>query len=66
MSKINSELSYNEAVSKIKSITAEIEQLDGDLDTLIIRVKELKELILFCEGKVMDAETEIRDIFEEE
>jgi len=59
-------IGYAEAMEKIQQLTQEIEALDGDLDTLIVKVKELKALIIHCESKVMDAEEEIRDIFEEE
>ena len=60
------DLSYNDAIQKIKQITSDIEQLDGNLDLLVEKVKELKRIIIYCESKVMDAETEIRDIFDEE
>ncbi len=66
MNKSLEKLTYKEAMNKIQRITSEIESLDGDLDILITKVKELKELILHCEGKVMEAEEEIRDIFDEE
>ena len=66
MSKSIEELSYNDAMARIQLLTQEIEALDGDLDALVDKVKELKALILHCEARVMDAEMEIRDIFEEE
>lgn len=59
-------LSYTDAMARIRILTDEIEQLHGDLDSLVVKVKEVKALILHCESKVMDAEMEIRDIFEEE
>jgi exonuclease VII small subunit len=66
MSQDESKLTYNAAMAQIRQLTSEIESLDGDLDSLVNKVKELKVLILHCENKVMEAEGEIRDIFDEE
>ena len=66
MTKNIEKLTYNAAMEQIRQLTSDIEALDGDLDVLVNKVKELKVLILHCENKVMEAEVEIRDIFEEE
>lgn len=53
-------LSYDDALLKLESIVAQIEDDAIMLDTLTEKVKEAKELIQYCENKLRSIEGDVR------
>jgi exodeoxyribonuclease VII small subunit len=53
---------YSEAYSELEKLVAEIESDDIQLDTLADKVKQAKELIVFCEDKLRTIENEVGEI----
>ena len=56
---------YNEAIDKLRTIVAEIEKNDLDVDLLSDKVKEASRLIKLCKEKLYKADEEIKKILEE-
>ena len=56
---------YNEAVEKLKSIVADIERGELDVDVLSEKVKEATRLIKLCKDKLFKADEEVKKILEE-
>ena len=63
--KMKAEIKYEDAVKRLKTIVSEIENGDTDIDQLADNLKEAKELIAFCKGKLQTVETEIKKILED-
>lgn len=59
------ELKYEDAVTRLKTIVAEIENGDTDIDKLADNLKEAKELIAFCKDKLQKVESDIKNILED-
>jgi exodeoxyribonuclease VII small subunit len=55
-------LTYNEAYEQLEKIVAQIEDEEIQLDKLAEKVKETNELIVFCEKRLREIETEINNI----
>ena len=56
---------YNEAIEKLRTIVAEIEQGELDIDELSRKVKEASSLIQLCKEKLLKADEEVKKILEE-
>ncbi|HAC22483.1 MAG: exodeoxyribonuclease VII small subunit [Tannerellaceae bacterium] len=56
---------YNEAIDKLRTIVAEIEKNDLDVDLLSDKVKEASRLIKLCKEKLYKADEEVKKILEE-
>jgi exodeoxyribonuclease VII small subunit len=63
MAKIN--LTYEQALTRIEEITAQIEAGELNVDELVKHVKEASELLKFCKSKLFDTEQEIEKILKE-
>lgn len=61
----NGKETYNEAVSKLKRIVAEIEQGELDVDVLSEKVKEAARLLKLCKAKLFKVDEEVKKILEE-
>lgn len=59
------ELKYEDAVTRLKTIVAEIENGDTNIDKLADNLKEAKELIAFCKDKLQKVESDIKNILED-
>lgn len=60
------EQSYGEAMERIRTILASLQDENTDIDTLAERVKEASELIAFCRAKLLKAESEVGKVLETE
>lgn len=58
------ELTYKEALGRIREIVAEIERGDLDVDLLSDRVKEASRLLRFCDDKLRRVDTDVRRALE--
>ena len=56
---------YNESVEKLRTIVAEIERGELDIDELSQKVKEASRLIQLCKEKLFKADEEVKKILEE-
>jgi len=56
---------YNEAIEKLRTIVAEIERGELDIDELSRKVKEASSLIQLCKEKLLKADEEVKKILEE-
>ena len=52
-------ISYNEAVSEIETILAQIENDELDVDELGIKIKQVSKLLNLCKIKLRNAEEEV-------
>lgn len=59
------ELKYEDAVKRLKTIVAEMENGDTDIDKLTDNLKEAKELIAFCRNKLQKVESGIKNILDD-
>ncbi len=57
--------SYKEAVDKLRTIVAEIENGDLDVDILSDKVKEATRLIKLCKDKLYKVDEEVKKVLEE-
>jgi exodeoxyribonuclease VII small subunit len=57
--------SYNESITKLREIVADIEQGELDVDILSEKVKEASRLIKVCKDKLFKADEEVKKILEE-
>ena len=57
--------SYKEAESKLRSIVAEIQNGDLDVDVLAGKIKEAIRLIRLCKDKLFKVDEEVKKILEE-
>lgn len=62
----NENLSYREAVDRMETLLAEMEQPDADVETLAEKVKEVSRLLAFCRGKLLKSEEEIEKMLPKE
>lgn len=58
------ELTYKEALGRIREIVAEIERGDLDVDLLSDRVKEASRLLRFCDDKLRRVDADVRQALE--
>ena len=56
---------YNEAIEKLRTIVAEIERGELDIDELSRKVKEASSLIQLCKEKLFKADEEVKKILAE-
>jgi exodeoxyribonuclease VII small subunit len=56
---------YNKAIEKLRTIVAEIERGELDIDELSRKVKEASSLIQLCKEKLHKADEEVKKILEE-
>lgn len=60
------ELSYRNAMSELSQIMGRLKEAeDVDVDELVRDVARAKELIQFCDGKIRNADAEIKTIVSE-
>lgn len=59
------ELSYNEAVEKLRKIVADIESGELDVDILSEKVKEATKLIKLCKEKLYKVDEDVKKVLEE-
>lgn len=59
------ELSYNEAVEKLRKIVADIESSELDVDILSEKVKEATKLIKLCKEKLYKVDEDVKKVLEE-
>ena len=55
---------YGEAMERIRTILASLQDENTDIDTLAERVKEASELIAFCRAKLLKTEAEVGKVLE--
>ena len=58
------EMTYKEALGRIREIVAEIERGDLDVDLLSDRVKEASRLLRFCDDKLRRVDADVRKALE--
>jgi exodeoxyribonuclease VII small subunit len=56
---------YNEAIEKLRTIVAEIDKGELDVDILSEKVKEATRLIKLCKEKLFKADEEVKKVLEE-
>jgi len=56
---------YNESIEKLRTIVADIERGELDVDELSHKVKEASRLIQLCKEKLFKADEEVKKILEE-
>lgn len=59
-----SELTYNQAMSRLETILAELEEGKKSVDELSALVKEAAELVKSCRTKLKTTEEDIQKAFE--
>ena len=59
------EETYNEAITKLKKIVADMESDELDVDILSEKVKEASRLIHLCKEKLYTADEEVKKILDE-
>ena len=57
---------YGEAMERIRTIIASLQDENTDIDTLAERVKEASELIAFCRAKLLKTEAEVGKVLDAE
>lgn len=58
-------LTYDTAFKELQEISEEIESESVSIDVLAIKVKRASELILFCQSKLRDTESEVNNIIKQ-
>lgn len=58
-------LKYNEAISEIEEIVAQIESNELDIDELTEKLKRVSELLKFCKAKLRSTEEEVQKIMKD-
>jgi exodeoxyribonuclease VII small subunit len=56
---------YNESIERLRTIVANIEKGELDIDELSEKVKEANQLIKICKEKLTKADEEIKKVLEE-
>jgi Exonuclease VII small subunit. len=62
---MDSNETYNEAILKLRSIVADIEKGELDVDILSDKVKEATRLIKLCKEKLYKVDEEVKKVLEE-
>lgn len=62
----NKEMKYEEAISRLEKIVAQIEGNSLDIDQISDSMKEAKQLIAYCREKLFKTEQEINQIMGQE
>jgi Exonuclease VII small subunit. len=62
---MDSNETYNEAILKLRSIVADIEKGELDVDILSDKVKEAARLIKLCKEKLYKVDEEVKKVLEE-
>jgi exodeoxyribonuclease VII small subunit len=60
------EITYKEAYTKLEALVEELENGNVSLEKLADKVKEAKELIVFCEKKLRKVEKESNQALQKE
>lgn len=66
MAKKNEPLTYASAYAELERILSEIQNEEINLDEMTRAIKRARELILFCQTRLRNLETEVAEIFSEE
>ena len=61
----NNKETYNEAVTKLRRIVADIENEELDVDLLSEKVKEATRLIKLCKEKIYKVDDDVKKVLEE-
>lgn len=59
-------MSYKTAMERLQKIVEDIEDSDTELDELVIKIQEAKELIALCEEKLKGVEKEVKEALADE
>ena len=57
-------MTYEQATKRLEEIVQSIESGKTDIDSLSAALKEAKELIAFCKGKLTKAEADVKKILD--
>ena len=63
---MSQELTYEQALSRVEQIAAEIEKGHTDLDQLAEQLREARDLLAICKAKLLKAEADVNEILNEE
>ena len=63
---MSQELTYEQALSRVEQIAAEIEKGHTDLDQLAEQLREARDLQAICKAKLLKAEADVNEILNEE
>lgn len=64
MNNIKKDLTYSDAMKRLEEIVRKIESGEMDIDSLAENLKEAKQLVAFCKGKLQHVEDEVNKIME--
>lgn len=64
MNSIKKDLTYSDAMKRLEEIVRKIESGEMDIDSLAENLKEAKQLVAFCKGKLQQVEDEVNKIME--
>ena len=64
MNSIQKDLTYSDAMKRLEKIVRKIESGEMDIDSLAENLKEAKQLVAFCKGKLQHVEDEVNKIME--
>ena len=57
-------MTYEQAMKRLEEIAQNIETGKTDIDSLSASLKEAKELVSFCKGKLTKSEADVKKILE--
>lgn len=61
---MSKELTYEQALEKLEQIVANFEQDELSLDQLSSKLKEAKDLLAFCQDRLIKTEADIKKIMD--
>ena len=64
MNSIQKDMTHYEAMKRTEEIVRKIESGEMDIDSLAENLKEAKQLVAFCKGKLQQVEDEVNKIME--
>ena len=64
MNSIKKDQTYSDAMKRLEEIVRKIESGEMDIDSLAESLKEAKQLVAFCKGKLQHVEDEVNKIME--
>ena len=64
MNSIKKDLTYSDAMKRLEEIVRKIESGEMDIDSLAENLKEAKQLVAFCKGKLQHVEDEVNKLME--